>query len=199
MYRNREACAPNIETTSAACRYTIMIEVTVDRIVPDGTSDACVVILREKNGQRILPIWIRRLEAESIAEGLQQIVAKRPLTHDLCKSLIGALGGTLQAVHITRMKEDTYYAKLIIAQHDGVVHIDSRPSDSIAIAVRLNAPILAQEMLLSLVDVSAASGTTVSLSLDSPEASPLPTELTTEQLKAHLQKLRPEDFGKFLP
>src|ERR1700712_3734566 len=127
-----------------------MIEVVIERLVPDVSSpDAYVVVLREKSGQRLLPIWIRRLEAESIAEGLQQIQTKRPLTHDLCKSIISALGGTLQAVHITRVKDDTYYAKLLVAQYDGLVHIDARPSDSLAIAVRLNAPIFAQEMLLS--------------------------------------------------
>jgi bifunctional DNase/RNase len=178
-----------------------MIEVIVERLVPDVSSDAFVVVLREKGGQRLLPIWIRRLEAESIAEGIQQVHAKRPLTHDLCKSLIGALGGTLQAVHITRVQDETYYAKMLVAQYDGMVHIDARPSDSIAIAVRMNAPIFAQEMLLSTVDIDAASSANAKAdsAFGSAPINPGTTELTAEQLKAHLQKLRPEDFGKFSP
>ncbi len=177
-----------------------MIEVVVERLIADASSDAFVVVLREKSGRRVLPIWIRRLEAESIAEGIQHIQAKRPLTHDLCKTLIGALGGTLQAVHITRVKEETYYAKLLVAQLDGLVHVDARPSDSIAIAVRMNAPIFAQEMLLSTVDIDAAESATAKADSSlGALVKPNTTELTTEQLKAHLEKLRPEDFGKFSP
>ena len=118
-----------------------MIEVNIERVVSDKISDAFVVLLREKDGQRVLPVWIRRLEAESIAAAVQQVKPKRPLTHDLCKSIIGAMGGRLQAVHITMMKGDTYYAELLIAQPDGVLHVDSRPSDAMAIAVRMSAPI----------------------------------------------------------
>ena len=114
-----------------------MIEVTIERVVSDGLSDAFVVLLREKNGTRVLPIWIRRLEAESIAAAVQHATPKRPLTHDLCKSLIGAMGGTLQAVHITVLQKDTYYAELLVAQADGVLHVDCRPSDAMAIAVRM--------------------------------------------------------------
>ena len=68
-----------------------MIEVAIERVVPDGVSDAFVVLLREKDGKRLLPIWIRRMEAESIAAAVHQARPKRPLTHDLCKSIIGAL------------------------------------------------------------------------------------------------------------
>ncbi|MEP6780095.1 MAG: bifunctional nuclease family protein [Gemmatimonadaceae bacterium] len=175
-----------------------MVEVIVERLVPDASSsDAYVVVLREKEGRRLLPIWIRRLEAEAIAEGLQQIQPKRPLTHDLCRSIIGALGGTLQAVHITRVKDDTYYAKLLVAQHDGMIHVDARPSDCIAIAVRMNAPIFAQELLLSTIDIDAASS--ANAKADSAHGTAGSFQLTAEQLKAHLQKLRPEDFGKFSP
>lgn len=178
-----------------------MIEVVVERLISDASSEAFVVVLREKSGRRLLPIWIRRLEAESIAEGIQQIHAARPLTHDLCKTIIGALGGTLQAVHITRVKDETYYAKLLVAQLDGLVHIDARPSDSIAIAVRMNAPIFAQESLLSTIEIDAASSAQAKAdsSPGSAMSKPAAAELTTEQLKAHLEKLRPEDFGKFSP
>lgn len=173
-----------------------MIEVNIERVVSDKVSDAFVVLLREKDGQRVLPIWIRRLEAESIAAAVQQVKPRRPLTHDLCKSIIGAMGGKLQAVHITMMQSDTYYAELLIAQPDGVLHVDSRPSDAMAIAVRMSAPILVQESLLAFVDVQ-----TIDAATDiEPGVIPPPSgEFSAEQLKAYLEKLRPEDFGKFSP
>ncbi|MGV3710071.1 MAG: bifunctional nuclease family protein [Gemmatimonas sp.] len=177
-----------------------MIEVTIERVVSDGLSDAFVVILREKNGKRMLPIWIRRLEAESIAAAVQYTKPKRPLTHDLCKTIIGAMGGTLQAVHVTALVKDTYYAELLVAQDGGVVHIDCRPSDAMAIAVRATAPIFAEDSLLMQMewhasDLSEGVGPPV-LPADVPTGN---TELSAEQLKAYLEKLRPEDFGKFSP
>jgi bifunctional DNase/RNase len=176
-----------------------VVELEVERVIPDAVSEAYVVVLREKNGRKLLPIWIRRLEAESIAEAIQHVQHKRPLTHDLCKSIIVTMGGTLQAVHITRVQDDTYYAQLVVKMTNdaALVHIDSRPSDSIAIAVRMNAPILADESLLTAVDVGDGAGPTIAFSTGAPTEPG--AELSVEQLKAHLQKLRPEDFGKFSP
>ena len=190
-----------------------MIEVTIERVVSDGMSDAFVVLLRENNGKRLLPIWIRRLEAESFAAAVKSVKPKRPLTHDLCKSLIGALGGTLQAAHITVLQQDTYYAELLVAQPDGVVHVDCRPSDAMAIAVRMTAPIFVAESLLTEIDVhtvessssDASSSDATSSNAGSTNAAELgiipasSTDLTAEKLKAYLEKLRPEDFGKFSP
>ena len=179
-----------------------MIEVTIERVVSDGLSDAFVVLLREKNGKRLLPIWIRRLEAESIAAAVQHAKPKRPLTHDLCKTLIGALGGTLEAVHITVLQQDTYYAELLVAQPDGVVHVDCRPSDAMAIAVRMTAPIFVAEALLTEIDVHTVDTSSSTGSSAAAELGIIPapsTDLTAEKLKAYLEKLRPEDFGKFSP
>lgn len=175
----------------------VMTEVTIERVVSDGLSDAFVVVLREKQGTRVLPIWIRRLEAESIAAAVQLAKPKRPLTHDLCKSLIGALGGTLQAVHVTALKDDTYYAELLVSQPDGIVHVDCRPSDAMAIAVRMTAPILVADALLMEIDVQAVQS--ISTAMDAGSIPAASTDLTAEQLKAYLEKLRPEDFGKFSP
>jgi uncharacterized protein len=174
-----------------------MIEVNIERVVSDNISDAFVVLLREKDGQRLLPIWIRRLEAESIAAAVQQLKPKRPLTHDLCKSIISAMGGKLHAVHITVMQGETYYAELLIAQPDGMLHVDCRPSDAMAIAVRMAAPILVEESLLAYVDVQTIE--TASNAAETGVIPPASSEFSPEQLKAYLEKLRPEDFGKFSP
>ena len=168
-----------------------MIEVVVSRLGLDSSSQQYVVILQEKDGDRLLPIWIGQAEAESIVMQMHNIKRPRPLTHDLCKSLIVGLGGTLQKVHITRVEKNTYFAELHLARNGDVVQVDARPSDSIAVALRLSAPIFASEQLLTDVQVEETE------SYEPPEKIQDATELNAEQLKEYLERLRPEDFGKF--
>lgn len=173
-----------------------MREVVVSRLGLDSTTQSHVVILQEKEGERLLPIWIGQPEAESIVMQMHNIKRQRPLTHDLCKSLISGLGGTLQGVYITRVEKNTYFAELRIARGGEMVRVDSRPSDSIAIALRLQAPIFASEELLTEVQVEeAAEGETESY--EASAARREDPELNAEQLKEYLERLRPEDFGKF--
>lgn len=176
-----------------------MVEVTVSRLGRDSSNNAYVLILREKGGARLLPIWIGQPEAESIALEINGIRRERPLTHDLCKSLIVGLGGTLRRVQITRVQKSTYFAELSIQIADGTTRlVDARPSDSIAIALRLAAPIFADESLLT------AIATEDDDAEDAADAAAHESErragevaLDAEQLKAYLENLRPEDFGKF--
>src|SRR5204863_2313397 len=170
-----------------------MIEVVVSRLGLDSSTQSYVVILQEKDGQRLLPIWIGQPEAESIVMQMHNVKRPRPLTHDLCKSLIVGLGGQLKKVHISRVEKNTYYAELHIAKNGGgdVVHVDARPSDSIAIALRLSAPIFASDALLTDVQVEDAPETFDAEQLKNA------SELSAEQLKEYLERLRPEDFGKF--
>lgn len=174
-----------------------LVEVEVMRLGLDRSNNSYVVILREKDGERLLPIWIGQPEAESIVIEMSRLKRERPLTHDLCKTLITGLGGTLRRIQITRVENRTYYAELQIGRQEQVINIDARPSDSIAIALRFSAPMFAQESLLtSLVfEDSSEEGETWS----SPGATPQPAadEMTPEQLKSYLENLRPEDFGKF--
>lgn len=183
-----------------------MVEVTVSRLGRDSTTNAFVVILREKGGDRLLPIWIGQPEAESIAMEMNQIKRERPLTHDLCRSIIIALGATLRRVQITRVQKSTYFAELFL-QHDGAARIvDARPSDSIAIALRLSAPIFAEEALLTNMDIigggdmdegGADHPTPADTAIAESERRKATEALDAEQLKAYLENLRPEDFGKF--
>ena len=171
-----------------------MVEVTVARLGLDSSTNSYVVILQEKGGNRLLPIWIGQPEAESIAMQINNIRRERPLTHDLCKSLIVGLGGVLRRIQITKVQKSTYFAELHIMRGDTVVHIDARPSDSIAVALRLSAPIFAQESLLTAV----AAEDDEDEAIPEPEAPAQSTdELNAEQLKEYLENLRPEDFGKF--
>lgn len=171
-----------------------MVEVAVARLALDSASNTHVVILREKGGDRLLPIWIGPAEAESILLEINNVKKDRPLTHDLCKNLIAGMGGELRRVQITRVQKGTYYAELHIARGEHEVRVDARPSDSIAIALRMPAPIFAEDSLFaSLVDEEGESEPVV------PESEPLQSteEMTAEQLQQYLAKLRPEDFGKF--
>lgn len=168
-----------------------LVEVEVMRLGLDHSSNSYVVILQEKGGSRLLPIWIGQSEAESIVIEMNKLKRERPLTHDLCKNLIIAMGGTLRRVHITRVENRTFFAELHIARSTGALTIDARPSDSIAIALRFAAPIFAPESLL-----------TALLLDDLQESEPIAEngeEMSAEQLKRYLENLRPEDFGKFHP
>lgn len=174
-----------------------LVEVEVMRLGLDRSNNSYVVILREKDGERLLPIWIGQPEAESIVIEMSKLRRDRPLTHDLCKTLITGLGGTLRRIHITRVENRTYYAELQIHREDEIVNVDARPSDSIAIALRFGAPMFAQESLLT--SLVFEGSTDESETWSSPGATPDSSseEMNAEQLKKHLENLRPEDFGKF--
>ena len=176
-----------------------MVEVTVARLGLDSSTNSYVVILQEKGGTRLLPIWIGQPEAESIVIEMSKLRRERPLTHDLCKSLITGLGGTLRRIHITRVENRTYFAELQIHRDDQIINIDARPSDSIAIALRFSAPMFAQDSLLTSLVFEDASDEPESEPWSSPEpgVEPSSEEMNAEQLKKYLENLRPEDFGKF--
>lgn len=171
-----------------------MVEVLVARLGLDSATNSYVVILRERGGRRQLPIWIGRPEAESIVLELNQVKRERPLTHDLCKTLITGLGGVLRRVSITHVQQNTYFAVMQVESPHGLVEIDARPSDSIAIALRMSAPIFVQDDLLHDYDDDDEDD-----AASSPPSAGDGHVLSPEQLKAHLEHLRPEDFGKFKP
>lgn len=171
-----------------------MIEVVVSRLGMDPGTQTYVVVLQEKAGSRLLPIWIGQPEAESIVMQMHNMKRARPLTHDLCKTIISGLGATLRRIQITRVESNTYFGELHLERDGHLIQVDSRPSDAIAIALRLDAPIFAAEALLADADdVEDDSGVETMSAPDSNEGS----QLSAEQLKQYLEHLRPEDFGKF--
>jgi bifunctional DNase/RNase len=125
-----------------------MIEMTIDSIRVSLMNYQRVVILKEKSAERYLPIWIGAAEADAIAVKLQEVTVPRPLTHDLLHSVIGALGANIQSIIITELKSDTFYAKIILNVDGGQMEIDSRPSDALALAVRAEVPVFAEEAVL---------------------------------------------------
>jgi len=172
-----------------------MIEVVVSRLGMDSTSQSYVLVLQEKDGTRMLPIWIGQAEAHSIVVHMHGVKHERPFTHDLCKSLILQMGGVVRRVQITRVENSTYHGEIHVECAGSVVHIDSRPSDAIAIAIRVDAPIFASEKLL--VEPGDDEEVSMAEEISLPGVSAESSELSAEQLKEYLEHLRPEDFGKF--
>lgn len=107
-----------------------------------------VVILKEKDADRYLPIWIGPAEADAIAVRLQEVAVARPLTHDLLRSVLEALGARVNCIIVNDLSNDTFYARIILDVDGRSVEIDSRPSDAIALAVRVQVPIYAEEVVL---------------------------------------------------
>jgi bifunctional DNase/RNase len=181
----------------------VLVEVRVQSLGLDRSSNTPVVILEEVGGERVLPIWIGPGEASAIAMQLADMEFSRPLTHDLLVAVLNGLGGTLKKVVITRVEKNTYYAELLIHRNGEVISVDARPSDSIAVALRVDARIFAQDELLErasieVVEEESASSESAPTSKEglSPESS---EGMKPEELKEHLKRLNPEDFGRFTP
>jgi uncharacterized protein len=181
-----------------------MIEVKVQSLGLDRTSNTPVVILQEKQGSRVLPIWIGPGEASAIAMELAGMKFARPLTHDLFAAVIRGFGGSLQRVLITRVVDNTYFAELVIRRDGEVISVDARPSDSIAIALRMGAPIFTSEGMLEstsieISDVSEESADLLGGGAGGSGESAASGQLSPEELREHLKRMNPEDFGRFNP
>jgi len=125
-----------------------MLEVTIDSIRVSLMNYQRVVILREKLADRYLPIWIGPAEADAIAAKLQGVKLERPLTHDLLRSVVEALGARVNSIIVYELKSDVFYAKIILNVDGGQIEIDSRPSDALALAVRVEVPIYVDELVM---------------------------------------------------
>ena len=126
-----------------------MVEVELSKIIIDEKRSDQVIVLKETKGQRRLPIIIGVLEASSIKMKISGITPPRPLTHDLLKSTIDALEGSLERIVIDKLEDNTFHAKLVIKQNGNTKEIDALPSDSIALAVRTQAPIFVDDDVLN--------------------------------------------------
>jgi hypothetical protein len=128
-----------------------MVRMDLSRIVITETSDQQIIVLKEREGQRAFPIVIGIYEASAIDRGVKEIPTERPLTHDLVRNIIEALGAELLQVIINDLRDNTFFAKLILSRNGKQVEVDSRPSDAIALAVQRNTPIFVEEKVLDMV------------------------------------------------
>ena len=125
-----------------------MIETVVESIRVSLVTQHRVVILKEVDGERHLPIWIGSYEAEAIAMELQGVTASRPLPYDLMRTIIDDMGGAVERIAVTDLSDDVFYARIVLRQNGREVEIDSRPSDAIALAVRSRVPILVEDSVM---------------------------------------------------
>ena len=125
-----------------------MIEVRVESIRISLMSDSRIVILKEVDADRYLPIWIGQCEAEAIAIQLRKVPVSRPLTHDLLKNVIGEMGGQVSHIVVRDLSNDTFYAHIAVNLNGVQLDIDSRPSDALALAVRAHVPVFVEEEVM---------------------------------------------------
>jgi bifunctional DNase/RNase len=177
-----------------------VIEMVIESIRVSLMNYQRVVILKEKESDRYLPIWIGPAEADAIAVRLQDVAVSRPLTHDLLRSVIDAFGGNVQYIVVNDLANDTFYARIIMDVDGRTLEIDSRPSDAIALAVRVQVPIYAEESVLEKAGVmldkegeALAAGDSSSEPLSKPD----PEELEKlSPFREFIDSLDLEDFGK---
>ncbi len=132
-------------TTEERDREPFMIPVLIDSVRVSLMSQHRIVVLREEGGTRYLPIWIGPFEADAITIQLQGVEVSRPMTHDLLRDLIQKLDGEVSHVLISDLQNDTFFAKIVLEVQGGTIEIDSRPSDAVALAVRMDAAIYIDE------------------------------------------------------
>jgi len=135
-----------------------MIRVTVDSIRASLMSQHRVVILKDVDSERYLPIWIGPFEAEAITLELQQVELARPLTHDLLKAVITEMGANVSHVLVNELRDDTFYARIVLDNNSQPLEVDSRPSDAIALAVRAKAPIFVAESVMERAAITPDEG-----------------------------------------
>lgn len=172
-----------------------IVEALVHGLVFDPRTQQHVVVLREREGPRVLPIWIGPGEAMAIQRLVTQEPFPRPLTHDLIALVVEGLKARVTRVIIADLKEGTFFATILIEREGGLLSIDARPSDSIAVALRTQATIFVNDDLLQAPPEQHEPGAEP----PGPEGTPPEpsAEDKAEQLRRYLEKLNPEDFGKF--
>lgn len=154
-----------------------MLEMSIESIRVNLVNYQRVVVLRVKESNRYLPIWIGPAEADAIAQRLHDYSTARPMTHDLLNSVISTLGATVDCIIVSELANDTFYAKIVLQLNGGTMEIDSRPSDAIALAVRADAPIYVVDEVVNKagVEMDEETGKPILPSGDTP-AEPRPLE-----------------------
>jgi bifunctional DNase/RNase len=160
-----------------------MIELQLVGVRVELPTNQPIVLLKEREGERYLPIWIGAVEATAIALGMQGIETARPMTHDLMRDLLQGLGVTVQRIIITELREGTFYAEIQMSSNGDTVSVSSRPSDALALAVRMNLDIFANE------DVIDEASIAVKDDQDEEEV-----QKEVQKFREFLEQVSPEDF-----
>jgi bifunctional DNase/RNase len=157
------------------------IEMKIRGLMMDPVTNMPIVILKDINGNAVLPIWVGVYEANAIALEIEKVTTPRPMTHDLIKNLLLGLHTSVRKVVVNDLREDTFYALIWLEQDGQVISIDSRPSDALALALRLDCPIFVEEDVLK----------------SSKVANTASEKATSEELRKWLENLNDEDMGRY--
>ena len=149
----------------------------------DPITNMPIIVLREMGGERVLPIWVGVFEANAIALQIESVQTPRPMTHDLLKSVIDELGGRLERIVVSELKDNTFYATLRLRTQRGALIVDARPSDAIALALRSGARIFVEEAVIQ-----------GARSLDEPSGTP---DTGIKRVQKWLESLSDEELGKY--
>ena len=159
----------------------MQVEMTIKGLMMDPVTHTPIVVLQERDADRMLPIWVGVVEANAIALQVENITTARPMTHDLLRNIIEDLDGTVDRIVVSDLKEQTFYAVIHIRIHGEHLAIDARPSDAIALALRARAPIMVEDTVFD-----RARQTDYTIEQRDPD-----------QLKAYLDQMAPESMGKY--
>jgi bifunctional DNase/RNase len=159
----------------------MQIEMSIKGLMVDPITNTPIVILRDKDGDRVLPIWVGIFEANAIALQIENVTTPRPMTHDLLRNVIQDLKASVERVVVSDVQDNTYYAMIYLALNGETLAIDARPSDAIALALRTRAPIFVEERVVD-------HARTVDFTAEKPDS---------ERLQKWLENLDPDDLGKY--
>jgi hypothetical protein len=157
------------------------VEMKIRGLMMDPVSNMPIVILKDVGGNSILPIWVGVYEANAIALEIEKVTTPRPMTHDLIKSLLTGLSTGMKKVVVSELKDDTFYAVIWLERDGEIISVDSRPSDALALALRLDCPIYVEESVLK------SSKMTASVS----------DKVNQEEMRRWLEGLNDEDLGRY--
>ena len=157
----------------------MLIEMAIKGLMIDPVTNVPIVLLRDADNQRVLPIWVGPVEANAIALQIENVAPPRPLTHDLLRNVLTELGVTVHRVVITDLKENTFYAYLDLRRGDERILVDARPSDAIALAIRTRSPVFVESTVLERAKSTDAA----------------PDQADRDRLQKWLESLDPDDLG----
>ncbi len=159
----------------------MQVEMTIKGLMVDPVTNMPIIILRDQEGQRVLPIWVGVFEANAIALQIENIATPRPMTHDLLRNVITDLKAQVRKIVVSDLKENTFYALIYLTVNGDTVAVDARPSDAIALALRVHAPIFVEDAVID----------------NAKKLDFTPDKADSERLQKWLENIDPEDLGKY--
>jgi len=159
----------------------VEVEMKIRGLMMDPVTNMPIVILKDMSGNAVLPIWVGVYEANAIALEIEKVATPRPMTHDLIKSLLLGLGTAVNKVVVSELKDETFYAVIWLDRDGDLISVDSRPSDALALALRLDCPIYVEETVLK----------------SSKQAASVANKVPDEEVRRWLEGLNDEDLGRY--